>query len=115
MSSQVSVLLFDKNVKGIKFREFGKNQQNFAPASKYWFPCSRNLISTFFFLQLVLHFRNVARIIWTCVHNVFTRVSALGADLILGSQRVGFLSREALIKYIKKTSKYLQLVSLIKQ
>ena len=43
-----------------------------------------------------------------------------GAHLILGSQRGslfkgGAHSREALIKYIKKTSKYFQLVYLIKQ
>ena len=48
-------------------------------------------------------------------YTVFTRVSAQGAHLILGSQKKeggrgylfepGALSKEALIKYIKKTSK----------
>ena len=53
-------------------------------------------------------------------YTVFTRVSAQGAHLILGSQKKeggrgylfepGALSKEALIKYIKKTSKYFRLV-----
>ena len=53
-------------------------------------------------------------------YTVFTRVSAQGAHLILGSQKKeggrGYLfepralSKEALIKYIKKTSKYFRLV-----
>ena len=47
---------------------------------------------------------------------VFTRVSAWGAHLILGSQRGrlfegGALSREALIKYIKKDIKILSTFS----
>ena len=53
---------------------------------------------------------------------VFTRVGARGAYLILGSERGGrhyfegdALSRETLIKYTKKISKYFQLVSLITQ
>ena len=49
-------------------------------------------------------------------NTIFTRGSAWGAHLILGSQRRGWGadSREALIKYIKKTSKYFQLVALVK-
>ena len=53
-------------------------------------------------------------------YTVFTRVSAQGAHLILGSQKkgrgrgylfeAGALPKEALIKYIKKTSKYFRLV-----
>ena len=53
------------------------------------------------------------------LHTVFTRVS-IRSDLfgVLEEQRLfegGTLSREALIKYIKKTLKYFELVSLIKQ
>ena len=47
-------------------------------------------------------------------------MSAWDAQFVLGSQRGhlfegGALSREVLLKYIKKTSKYVQLVSLIKK
>ena len=50
------------------------------------------------------------------LNTVFTQVRARGAHLTLSSQRGGLfeggaLSREALIEYIKKTSKYFQLVS----
>ena len=38
-----------------------------------------------------------------------------GRSLNFGFSKGGTLSREALIKYIKKTPKYFQLVSLIKQ
>ena len=48
--------------------------------------------------------------------NVFTRVSTPAGYLILGSQRgEGCYSSKVIIKYIKKTLEYFELVSLIKQ
>ena len=57
------------------------------------------------------------------INTVFNQASARGAHLLLGCQRREAYSREALfrgrhslnMKYVKKASKYFQLVSLIKQ
>ena len=57
------------------------------------------------------------------INTVFNQASTRGAHLLLGCQRREAYSREALfrgrhslnMKYVKKASKYFQLVSLIKQ
>ena len=69
-----------------------------------------NISQNFYYFSLL-----IGKICFKYLNTVFSQVMARGTHLILGSQRGGAYSREALIKCIKKTLKYFQLVSLIQQ